>query len=207
MTREYHLHLISDATGETLNTVAKAVAAQFEGNSAREHIYSLVRTERQLYRAVEHIAQNPGVVFFTLVNPSLRKILESECRKLHVPCVSILDRAVEVSRRERGPAEAELGEQVKVAELRRDRGVPGPRTIRLVEREVQVPEHDGRGLAEGPHGAQRRERGGAAVHEVAGEPEPVAARVEADPVEQREEFRVAALQVADRPERHARAPA
>ena len=59
MTRDYHLHLISDATGETLNTVAKAVAAQFEGTSAREHIYSLVRTERQLLRAIEHITANP----------------------------------------------------------------------------------------------------------------------------------------------------
>ena len=76
MTREYHLHLISDATGETLNTVAKAVARSSKGISAREHIYSLVRTERQLYRAVEHIAADPGVVFFTLVNPSLRNILE-----------------------------------------------------------------------------------------------------------------------------------
>src|SRR5262245_34530102 len=96
MTREYHLHLISDATGETLNTVAKAVAAQFEGISAREHIYSLVRTERQLRRAVDHISAEPGVVFFTLVNPSLRKLLETECKKLNVPCVSILDRAVEI---------------------------------------------------------------------------------------------------------------
>jgi regulator of PEP synthase PpsR (kinase-PPPase family) len=96
MTPEYHLHLVSDATGETLNTVAKAVAAQFEGLSAREHIYSLVRTERQLRRAVDHIEAEPGVVFFTLVNPGLRRILEGECKKLQVPCVSILDRAVEV---------------------------------------------------------------------------------------------------------------
>ncbi len=95
MVREYHLHLISDATGETLNTVAKAVCAQFEGVMAREHIYSLVRSERQLHRAMEHIAANPGIVFFTLVNPLLRQMLEAECGRLTVPCVSILDRAVE----------------------------------------------------------------------------------------------------------------
>ena len=95
MAREYHLHLISDATGETLNTVAKAVCAQFEGVIAREHIYSLVRSERQLRRAVEHITANPGIVFFTLVNTGLRQALESECATLGIPCVSILDRAVE----------------------------------------------------------------------------------------------------------------
>ena len=96
MAREYHMHLVSDATGETLNTVAKAVCAQFDGTTAREHIYSLVRSERQLQRAVDHIKANPGVVLFTLVNPGLRKILEMECARLGVPCVSILDRAVEV---------------------------------------------------------------------------------------------------------------
>ena len=96
MAREYHLHLVSDATGETLNTVAKAVCAQFEDVNAREHIYSLVRTEKQLRRAVDHIAANPGIVFFTLVNPALRLTLEAECGKLKVPCVSILDRAVEL---------------------------------------------------------------------------------------------------------------
>ena len=95
MAGEYHLHLISDATGETLNTVAKAVCAQFEGVSAREHIYSLVRSERQLRRAIEHVVANPGIVFFTLVNPALRQSLEAECSKLKVPCISILDRAVE----------------------------------------------------------------------------------------------------------------
>jgi len=95
MTREYHLHLVSDATGETLNTVAKAVCAQFEDVTAREHIYSLVRTEKQLRRAIEHIIANPGIVFFTLVNRALRQALETECAKLGVPCVSILDRAVQ----------------------------------------------------------------------------------------------------------------
>lgn len=95
MAREYHLHLISDATGETLNTVAKAVCAQFEGVTSREHIYSLVRSERQLQRAMEHIGANPGIVFFTMVNTALRKSLEAECGRLNVPCVSILDSAVE----------------------------------------------------------------------------------------------------------------
>jgi len=53
MAREYHLHLISDSTGETLNTVAKAVCAQFDGVTVREHIYSLVRNKVQLRRAVD----------------------------------------------------------------------------------------------------------------------------------------------------------
>src|SRR5258706_8812129 len=95
MAREYHMHLVSDSTGETLNTVAKAVCAQFEGVSVRENIYSLVPNRVQLTRSVEYITANPGIVFFTLVNPGFRKALETECRRLGVPCVSILDRAVQ----------------------------------------------------------------------------------------------------------------
>ncbi len=95
MPRSFHFHLVSDATGETLNTLAKAACAQFEDVEPREHIYALVRSERQLRQALDHIAANPGIVFFTLVNTELRQILETECAKLDIPCVSILDRAVE----------------------------------------------------------------------------------------------------------------
>lgn len=105
MAREYHLHMISDSTGETLNTVAKAVSAQFEGATAREHIYSLVRSENQLRRVVQHITANPGIVFSTLVNPGLRHVLEEECKKLSLPCVSILDPAVEAMKKYLGAEE------------------------------------------------------------------------------------------------------
>ncbi len=103
--REYHLHMISDSTGETLNIVAKAVSAQFEGAVAREHIYSLVRSENQLRRALQHIAANPGIVFSTLVNPALLRVLEEECGKLKLPCVSILDPAVEAMKKYLGAEE------------------------------------------------------------------------------------------------------
>ncbi len=95
MGRSFHFHLVSDSTGETLNTVAKAACAQFENVEPHEHLYALVRRKDQLDRAVEHIAAHPGIVFFTLVNSQLRRILEIECAKLGVPCVSILDQAMQ----------------------------------------------------------------------------------------------------------------
>ena len=48
----FHLHLVSDATGETLITVARAAAAQYEGITAVEHVYPLVRTSKQLERVI-----------------------------------------------------------------------------------------------------------------------------------------------------------
>lgn len=96
MTRVYELHLVSDSTCETLSTVAKAVCVQFEGAEPREHIYPLVRSERQLQKAVETIATDPGVVLFTLVNLELRQSLQTACAHLNMPCVSILDAASEM---------------------------------------------------------------------------------------------------------------
>nr|TFG55351.1 MAG: kinase/pyrophosphorylase [Hyphomicrobiales bacterium] len=106
MPRVYHLHLVSDATGETLNTVARALTVQFEEVTAKEHIYALVRNRRQLERAIKHIAANPGLVFFTLVNPELRAILEKECGTLRIPCVSILDQAARALREYLGAEES-----------------------------------------------------------------------------------------------------
>ena len=68
--------------------------------------------------------------------------------------------------------------------------------------QVVVAEHDLRRVAQRLHLAQDRERTGAAVDEVADEPQPVARRREPDQVEQLHELLVAALQVADRVVRH-----
>lgn len=94
--RFYHLHLVSDATGETLNTVAKAAAAQYSDFRPIAHIYALVRTPSQLNRALREIEQQPGIVLFTLVNPDIRKHLEEYCNTLGVPCVSILDPVIAI---------------------------------------------------------------------------------------------------------------
>lgn len=103
--REFHLHLVSDATGETLNAVAKAASAQFENVVVEEHFYALVRSERQLQRVIAHIREQPGLVFFTLVNPDLRRTLEAQCALLGVPCQSILDGPIAMMRQYLGASE------------------------------------------------------------------------------------------------------
>ena len=44
----HHLHLVSDATGETINSVTRACLVQFEGVEAIEHVWSLIRTKGQM---------------------------------------------------------------------------------------------------------------------------------------------------------------
>jgi len=86
----FHLHLISDSTGETLNTVARAAAAQYATLSPIEHIYPLVRTQRQLERVLAEIEQAPGIVLYTLLERNLAQALEEKCRALGLPYLSIL---------------------------------------------------------------------------------------------------------------------
>ncbi|MFT3988615.1 pyruvate, water dikinase regulatory protein [Aestuariivirga sp.] len=93
--RFFHLHLISDATGETLNTVARAATAHYADYRPIEHIYALVRTPKQLQRVSADIERQPGIVFFTIVNADLRRELEEHCATLGVPCISILDPVIE----------------------------------------------------------------------------------------------------------------
>ncbi|MBU6442375.1 MAG: kinase/pyrophosphorylase [Alphaproteobacteria bacterium] len=105
MNKTYHLHLVSDATGETLNTIAKAASAQFEGVDVQEHFYALVRSSRQLQRVIDHIREEPGLVYFTLVNPELRRELEAHCASIGVPFLAVLDAPIATMRQYLGTAE------------------------------------------------------------------------------------------------------
>lgn len=86
----FHLHLISDSTGETLTTVARAAAAQYVRVMPVEHMHPLVRTQKQLDRVLNEIEDSPGIVLYTLLEEDLAARLETKCRELGLPCLSIL---------------------------------------------------------------------------------------------------------------------
>src|SRR6187397_3600741 len=86
----FHLHLISDSTGETLITVARAVAAQYANVTAVEHVYPLVRSQKQLDRVLDEIEEAPGIVLFTLLEKDLVARLEAKCKEMNIPSLSII---------------------------------------------------------------------------------------------------------------------
>lgn len=90
----FHIHLVSDSTGETLNAMARAVCARFNDVLPIEHIYALIRSNRQLERALDEIAGAPGIVMHTIVDAGLRAALEDGCRRLEMPCIAALDPVV-----------------------------------------------------------------------------------------------------------------
>lgn len=87
----FHVHLVSDSTGETLNAMLKATASQFAAAKPLEHIYALVRSRPHMERTLAEIEAAPGIVLYTIINPELRRLLEIRCSELQTPAVSVLD--------------------------------------------------------------------------------------------------------------------
>ena len=92
----YHMHLVSDSTGDTLTAIAKAAAAQYATLKPIEHMHPLVRTPRQLKRVLQEIEQAPGIVLYTIVNRELVAALEDQCRELNVPAHPVLQPIMQV---------------------------------------------------------------------------------------------------------------
>jgi [pyruvate, water dikinase]-phosphate phosphotransferase / [pyruvate, water dikinase] kinase len=89
--KSFHLHLVSDSTGETVGLVARACLAQFENIQATEHLWNMIRSEDQANAMIAAIKEHPGFVLYTIVNEDIRNILEEGCRRLQVPSIAILD--------------------------------------------------------------------------------------------------------------------
>ncbi len=94
--RLINLHLVSDSTGETLHSIARATLVRFEESQVVSHRWSLIRTRLQLDRVLQGIAAEPGPVLFTLVDRSLRHALEERCERLGVTALSVLDQVIEL---------------------------------------------------------------------------------------------------------------
>ena len=91
LSQYFHIHLVSDSTGETLVNVMKASIAQFDGVIPIEHLYALVRSDRQMERVLSAISEAPGMVIFTIVDERLRRVLEQRCAELAIPSIAVLD--------------------------------------------------------------------------------------------------------------------
>ena len=92
----FHLHLVSDSTGETLTTISKAASVQYALVRPIEHVHPIVRTPRQLKRVLQEIEQTPGIVLYTITNRELSEELERRCAELKIPCLAVLQPIMQV---------------------------------------------------------------------------------------------------------------
>ena len=94
--QSFHLHMVSDSTGETLVMIAKAVSVQYAQVRAVEHLHPLVRTKRELERVLKDVEASPGIVLYTIFNRELADQLEQSCKRLNLPCVAALQTILKV---------------------------------------------------------------------------------------------------------------
>ncbi len=92
----FHIHLISDATGETILSVARAATSQYTHSRALEHMHTMVRSERQLERVITELEEEPGIVLYTLVDRTLSERLEEACKRMGLPCTSVLEPILQI---------------------------------------------------------------------------------------------------------------
>ncbi len=107
MSRNYfHLHLVSDSTGETLIAVSRAVVAQYQGVVSIEHVYPLVRNADQLARVITEVQSAPGIVLYTLVDQQLSEALQAACNEVGAVSLSVLEPIVNLFHSYLGPAQS-----------------------------------------------------------------------------------------------------
>lgn len=94
MSQKINLHLISDSTGETLSSVARAVLSQFDEIQTNDFIWSLVRTHSHLEKVMDGVKKNPGIVLYTIVRNDLTEIIKKKCFELNIPCISVLSHII-----------------------------------------------------------------------------------------------------------------
>ncbi len=88
--RYFHLHMVSDSTGETLKAIGRAVAAQYDNWRPVEHVTSMVRDDATFDQSIKKLENNPGIVLYTLVNEDHARKLHEKCDQLAIPAFNVL---------------------------------------------------------------------------------------------------------------------
>jgi [pyruvate, water dikinase]-phosphate phosphotransferase / [pyruvate, water dikinase] kinase len=92
---KYHLHLVSDSTGETTQKVLAACLAQFEGIEVTQHLWPMVLDKTQLDEAARGVERNPGPVLFTLADEKMRTALVKRLSGTAMPMISVIDPVID----------------------------------------------------------------------------------------------------------------
>ena len=135
-TNFFHLHLISDSTGETLISAGRAASAQFKSSQPIEHVYPLIRNRKQLMPVLQAIDSEPGIVLYTIVDPELASIIDERCAEMGVASVNVLEPVIGAFQIYLGaPSRRRVGSGKSNAELRKRKSSSGYWTRTRLNRE------------------------------------------------------------------------
>lgn len=90
-----NFYLVSDSTGETVNSVSGAVLAQFENIQVNKFLWPMIRSELQVDKLIADLEQLPGIVLYTMVDKSLRTYMKKRCSAIGVPCISAIAHVIQ----------------------------------------------------------------------------------------------------------------
>lgn len=85
-----YIHLVSDSTGDTIQTIAKTVMAMFDNVKAKPYYWNLIKTKAQLNRVIEVIKKRPGIIMYTLADEEFIVELKTLAKKINAPCIEPL---------------------------------------------------------------------------------------------------------------------
>jgi regulator of PEP synthase PpsR (kinase-PPPase family) len=88
------VHLVSDASGQTVKNAARTALLQFAEIEVKDYIWPLIKNNELLDEVLLKISKKPGVVVYTITTPELREALKKFCKDLKVPCISVVGKIV-----------------------------------------------------------------------------------------------------------------
>lgn len=88
------IHLISDASGQTVKYAAKSALSQFNKIDVKEYNWPLIRSKKLLDECLEKIKKKPGVVLYTISDHEIRDALKGFCKEHKLPCISVIGKIV-----------------------------------------------------------------------------------------------------------------
>ncbi len=87
---EFQIFIVSDATGETAETVMLAALSQFKKKDMIITRISNVRTEEHIRSIVKDAVELKGLIVYTLVSERLRNVIKEEAYKYDVLTIDII---------------------------------------------------------------------------------------------------------------------
>jgi regulator of PEP synthase PpsR (kinase-PPPase family) len=91
VTKTVVLHLVSHASGELIEMLARNAIAQLEELQADRRLWKMVRRMGQIPEILATVAHAPGYVLHSISHADLRQALELGCSRLDVPCQFALE--------------------------------------------------------------------------------------------------------------------
>jgi len=104
------LHVISDSTGETAARVVDAVEAQFPGQEFEVVRHPRIAAVEDVHLAAQRARGRRAVVLFTLVEPEMREVMRTLCKRYRLHYCDLLGHPIEAVARVSGaPATRRAG--------------------------------------------------------------------------------------------------